>query len=370
MAVRETIVRSPVRISFGGGGTDLEAYYGRYGGFVVSGAIARYTYAAVRDPGDRTIRISSADYRVWESYTRGEIPAVAEPLILPKAAVASLADHGLRESGADIFTASEVPPGTGLGSSSAMAAALLQVLHAYLGQPRCPASLAESASALEIERLDMPIGKQDQYASAFGGLNAITFRRNGVEVVPLRMSADAVSALNSRLLLFSTGKSRHSANILREQRDDTTQKPMVTGVLHRIKALALEMREALEAEDLDGFAWLLHESWEQKRKLSGRVSSGAIDAWYQMARAAGALGGKITGAGGGGFLLLYCPGERQAALRAVMAIQGLQEMPFEFDFEGTRVLQATEIVRPDGLEIPEHIGVEPWPRGEDLPVKT
>lgn len=368
--MRETIVRSPVRISFGGGGTDLEAYYGRYGGFVVSAAIARYAYVAVREPGDRTIRISSADYRVWESYARGEIPTVAGPLILPKAAVASLAGSGLRERGADIFTASEVPPGTGLGSSSAMAAALVQALHAYLGQPQDPASLAENACMLEIERLDMPIGKQDQYASAFGGLNAITFSGNRVEVVPLRMPADAIAALNARLLLFSTGTSRDSANILREQRNDTTQKPMVTGVLHHIKSLALQMREALEAEDLDGFAQLLHESWEQKRQLSGRVSSGAIDGWYEMARAAGALGGKITGAGGGGFLLLYCPRERQVALRAVMAAQGLQEMPFEFDFEGTRVLQATEIARPDGLEITEHIAARAWPRGEDLSVTT
>lgn len=370
MAVREIIVRSPVRISFGGGGTDLEAYYGRYGGFVVSAAIARYAYVAVREPDDRTIRISSADYRVWESYPRGEVPPVAEPLVLPKAAVASLAGSELRERGADIFTASEVPPGTGLGSSSAMAAALLQGLHTYLGQPQPPAALAERASLLEIERLDMPIGKQDQYASAFGGVNAITFTSGHVEVVPLRMSADAILALNTRLLLFSTGKSRHSANILREQRNDTTQKPVVTAVLHRIKALAMEMHEALETEDLDAFARLLHESWEQKRTLSGRVSSGAIDGWYQMARAAGALGGKITGAGGGGFLLLYCPRERQAALRAMMAKQGLQEMPFEFDFQGTRVLQSTEIDTPDGREITEHIAARAWPRGKDRQCKA
>lgn len=355
------IVRSPVRISFGGGGTDLEAYYGRYGGFVVSAAIARYAYVAVREPLERKISISSADYRIWESYAPGQAPVVAEPLILPKAAIAAVAVP-LADRGADIFTASEAPPGTGLGSSSAMAAALLQALHAYLGTPLLPGPLAEAASALEIERLDMPIGKQDHYASAFGGLNALTFTGDGVDVTPLRMSPDAISALNARLLLFSTGQSRHSANILRTQRSDTTGKPAVTTSLHRIKALALEMRVALETDDLDRFGHLLDEAWRQKRRLSSKVSSGAIDGWYDAAREAGALGGKITGAGGGGFLLLYCPRERQAALRAAMTSRGLHEMPFDFDFDGTRILSAAEVSAPDRLEIAEGIAARAWTR--------
>ncbi len=333
------VVRSPMRVSFGGGGTDLEAYYARFGGFVVSAAIARYAYVSVREPHDGSVRLGSADYRIWESYDRGVIPPAHEPLALAKAALAAGADRRLRERGVDLFMASEVPPGTGLGSSSAMAGALTQALAAYLDRLLTKPDLAEEACTLEIERLDMPIGKQDQYASVFGGINAMTFEAAGVKVVPLRLSPDAVSALGSRLLLFSTGTSRHSANILREQRHDTGRKPLVTESLHRIRDLAQEMRGALESEDLDRFGQLLHHAWMQKKRLSDRVSSTAIDGWYQTALGAGAVGGKITGAGGGGFLMLYCPVERQPGLREAMITEGLHELPFDFDFQGTHVYE-------------------------------
>jgi D-glycero-alpha-D-manno-heptose-7-phosphate kinase len=193
---------------------------------------------------------------------------------------------------------------------------------------------------VEIEQLGRPIGKQDHYASAFGGLNAIAFTAGGVTVMPLDVPADIVAALNARLLLFATGQTRDSAAILRRQRTDTSTNAAVIAALHRIKVLAAEMREALETEDLDRFGQLLDQGWREKKSLSRRVSTREIDGWYEAARAAGALGGKITGAGGGGFLLLYCPPRRQGAVRAAMAQAGLRELTFDFDGVGAQVLAA------------------------------
>jgi D-glycero-alpha-D-manno-heptose-7-phosphate kinase len=184
----------------------------------------------------------------------------------------------------------------------------------------------------------MPIGKQDQYASACGGVNALVFATTGVQVEPLDLAPDLVAALDRRLLLFSTGRQRDSAGILRQQQRDSAANAAVIESLHRIKALALEIRAALLAGDLDRFGRLLDEGWQHKRRLSSRISSGAIDRWYAAARAAGAGGGKIAGAGGGGFLLLYCSPERQPDVRAAMAEHGLAELPFEFDLAGARVL--------------------------------
>lgn len=332
------IARAPVRISFGGGGTDLAAYYTRFGGFVVSAAITRYSYVVASTPIDGGIRLSSADYHIWETYRHDQLPQVREPLALPKAAIERFAAQGVRESGVDLFLASEVPPGTGLGSSSAMAVALAQALAAQTGSALTPEEAAELASWIEIDRLGMPIGKQDQYASAFGGLNTIEFGPEGVRVTPLHLPADTVAALGSRLLLFATGRSRKSAGILRQQRAATETDPHVIESLHQIKGFALRMRDALIAEDLDGFGELLHLAWLRKKQLSGGVSNAQIDTWYDAARKAGALGGKITGAGGGGFLLLYCAPRRQQALRKVMGELGLRELTFDFDFQGARLL--------------------------------
>jgi D-glycero-alpha-D-manno-heptose-7-phosphate kinase len=346
-------VRAPVRISFGGGGTDLAAYYNRFGGFVVSAAIARYAYVAVGPSEDGCTRIVSADYGVEERFARGEVPPVEEPLALPKGALAWFAARGegvcLRD-GVDLFLRADVPPGTGLGSSSAMAVALFGALAARVGMPADAARLAELASWLEIERLDRPIGKQDQYASAFGGLNAIEFTPDGVRVRRLALPAATVAALDARLLLFSTGRRRDSAAILRGQRADTGAKPATIEGLHRIKALAGEMRDALAGGELDEFGRLLDRGWQEKRRLSSAISSAAIDGWYDAARAAGALGGKITGAGGGGFLLLYCPLPAQEAVRAAMAKRGLRELPFTFDLDGVRALTPGEADRFGGTE--------------------
>ncbi|MCZ7572119.1 MAG: GHMP kinase [Ardenticatenaceae bacterium] len=352
------IARAPVRISFGGGGTDLAAYYTRFGGFVVSAAITRYCYVVARTPADRRLRIYSADYQITETFRCGEPPVVEEPLILPKAAIERFLDRGLRETGINLFLAAEVPPGTGLGSSSAMAISLIRALAASVGMGLTATEAAGLACWLEIERLGMPIGKQDQYASAFGGLNTIEFTADGVSVRPLRAPADVVAALSARLLLFSTGKSRDSAGILRQQRADTGSKPAVIESLHRIKALAEEMCEALMAADLDGFGGLLDRAWWHKKQLSGKISSATIDQWYEAAREAGALGGKIAGAGGGGFLLLYCPPRRQKAVRAAMAQFGLRELAFGFDFAGAQVLAAGDASRFNGRVPVRVVGTE------------
>ena len=339
------IANAPVRVSFGGGGTDLAAYYRLFGGLVVSAAIKRYCTVLIREPAERCIRISSVDYRISQSFVPGVAPEVAEPLALPKAVLEWFVPRGLGRGGIELVLSADVPPGTGLGSSSAMIVALVHALAAYIGMPMDAARAAELASTIEIERLGRPIGKQDHYASAFGGLNTITFTADGVEVEPLRLSPELLSALDARLLLFATGKRRDSAAILSQQRRDSAEKPAVIEALHQIKQLALDMRAALMAGDLDRFGQLLDQAWLTKRRLSDNVSSPAIDCWYAAARAAGALGGKIAGAGGGGFLMLYCPPSRQHGLRATMARLGLSELPFTFDTGAARALSREEIAR-------------------------
>jgi D-glycero-alpha-D-manno-heptose-7-phosphate kinase len=336
------IVRAPFRISLGGGGTDLAAYYSRFGGFVVSAAITRYCYVVADQSPNGEIHINSADYRVSETYARGEVPAAEGQLALAKAAIAYFANHGLLKRGVNLFLASEVLPGTGLGSSSAMTVALVQALATHLSMPLRAIEAAELACKLEIQHLGMPIGKQDQYASACGGLNVIEFTASGVDVTPLDLPADVITTLSSRLLLFSTGQTHNSATILLQQQADTLTKPVVTESLHRIKALAKNMREALISQDLDLFGQLLDLSWCEKRSLSKKISTATIDHYYNAARKGGALGGKIVGAGGGGFLLLYCSAHCQQAVRESMARFGLWEITFDFDFAGVRVLAEHE----------------------------
>lgn len=334
------IVRAPVRASFGGGGTDLAAYYERFGGLVVSTSITRSCYVLASPAPDGAIRIASADYGVQVEWPFGTPPPADPPLALPKAAVALFMERGLLQQGVSLSLASDVPPGSGLGASSAMAVALAKALSEFCGVPAMPGDVAELACALEIERLGMPIGKQDQYASAFGGLNALEFERSGVRVTPLNVAPDTRESLDSRLLLFWTGKSRDSSGILHHQRADTETKPEVVESLHRLKALAGEMRTALEVGALDAFGRLLDRAWREKSQLSGRVSTAAINDIYAAACRAGALGGKITGAGGGGFLLLYCPLERQHAVRTVLARYRMREFPFALDTSGVQLLSA------------------------------
>jgi D-glycero-alpha-D-manno-heptose-7-phosphate kinase len=337
----EIRARAPLRVSFGGGGTDLPQYYMRYGGAVVSAAITRYCRVSVRGRDDGATAIFSRDYGIETHFPPGTIPSGQGKLPLPEVAIEWFARCGGLSGGLELTLASDVPPGTGLGSSSAMAVALVAALAQWCGVHLDPPDIAELACRLEIDRLQLPIGKQDQHASAIGGLNTLWFRAEGVTVSPLALPAGTRTALAERLLLFSTGRSRECGTILRRQQAATGVDTRVTASLHRLKALALEMRQALLAGDLDAFGGLLDFAWNLKKRLSSGISTPQIDRWYGEARAAGALGGKITGAGGGGFLLLCSGEERQREVRAAMQSCGLTELSFDFDRRGVSVMRLT-----------------------------
>lgn len=339
------IARAPVRVSFGGGGTDLAAYYQAHGGVVVSATIARYCYAMARSNSGGEFRITSLDYGLSEKLNARTALDPVGPLSLPRAVLGWFVEQKMLRSGVDLWLWADVPPGTGLGSSSAMAVAIIQALAGYCGYRPGPAELAELACNLEIDRLGMPVGCQDQYASAFGGFNTIFFDAEGIRVEPIRLAPGVMIALEQRLLLFATGRRRDSAEILRQQRQDSATDSQVINALHQIKALALETRAALQAGDLDDLGRLLDQGWQAKRGLSGKISSPAIDGWYNLARQEGALGGKITGAGGGGYLLLYCPPERQAGVRAALTRAGLQEQPFDLTPHGAESSLGGEWIR-------------------------
>lgn len=329
------IARAPLRISFAGGGTDLPAYYERHGGMVVSTAIDKYVYVHARENGADEAQVISADYHTFYQHHCGA-STVSPPvwngdLALPRAV---LHEFGI-DRGIALFVASEVPPGTGLGSSSAVAVALVGAIAAHLRRPLPAQRIAELACQVELEKLGAPIGKQDQFAAAFGGLNAITFNREGVTVEPIRVRPDVLRDLESRLLLFFTGTARDSATILREQqRASATGEAQTLEGLHQIRAAAVRCRQCLEAADLDGVGRLLDEGWRQKRRLASGITNQRIDDLYEAALANGALGGKITGAGGGGFLLLYCHQSHQERVTRAMEDLGLRRMAFHFDTQG------------------------------------
>jgi D-glycero-alpha-D-manno-heptose-7-phosphate kinase len=329
------IVRAPTRISLAGGGTDLEAYYAVRGGLVISAAINRYCYVVVQqDDIDRIDIVASNYHNVALEPSVNSLPWNGG-YALPRAAVR----HFRLRRGLRIAFGSEVPPGTGLGSSSSLAVALVQALTTVVGEPLSRGAVAEIASEIEINRLGMPIGRQDQYAAAYGGLNAMTFADSGVTVEPIDVSPENRCRLERNLMLFFTGTSRHSSDILRRQQRRTAHAvPNVIESLDRIKALAIATRDALEAGRVDDVGELLDLGWQQKRTLAPSITNAFIDECYALARARGALGGKITGAGGGGFLLFYCPRRAQAAVRSALTARGLTPMEFRFDDAGVHPL--------------------------------
>ena len=341
------IVRAPTRISFGGGGTDLEAYYAEYGGLVVSAAINRYCYlVVVPDDADR-VEIKTAECGAFGlASPNGHSQKTAHAL--PRAA---LRHFGI-ERALRLYLASEVPAGTGLGSSSSKAVALAKGLGSLLGMDLSAEEVAELACELEIGRLGMPIGRQDQYAAAFGGLNVITFEAEGVRVEALTVAPADRRRLQRSLMLFFTGSSRLSTTILRRQRQRTANAmPVVLESLHAIKGLAVEMRQALEQGKIDRLGELLDLSWELKKRLAPDITNPFIDDCYWLARANGALGGKITGAGGGGFLLLYCPPSRQPRVAEALRAKGLVRVDFDFDHSGVQVLLHSARLDPSALRV-------------------
>jgi len=345
------IARAPVRISFGGGGTDLPSYYEQHGGSVVSTTINYYVYTILTPGCPNGVQIISADYRALCQRPTCEGLIWNGDLRLPKAITYYFNLH----DGLTVFLASQVPPGTGLGSSGSVAVSMIKALAFWCGLDLSPAEVAELACYIEIERMGMPVGKQDQYATAFGGLNCITFSSNGVTVEPLRLPPGTREALVRGLMLFFTGTSRQSSTILRRQ-SQASQKGDQETVrrLDAIKELGLEIRTALERGNLKAFGDLLHRSWMEKRQLTEGITNPFLDQCYQAARENGALGGKVTGAGGGGFLMLYCPVERQEAVTEVLTELGLQRRPFMLEDEGVQVMRAAPWARmhmPDSIPL-------------------
>jgi len=331
------IVRSPVRISFGGGGSDLPSYYERFGGAVLSAAINKHFYTVLEKRSDGKIQIISADLRVvetWQDIARMDVRGNA--LEIP---LAVLKEFGCDVS-ANLFLASEIPPGTGLGSSASVCVNLLKTLESYCHMTRSKYELAERAFHIARNVLGRPVGKQDEYASAFGGLNFISFHPDGTTLVePLCLESELVRELESSLLLFFTGASHHSWTILQEQEESSRKDGGATvEYLHEIRKLAVSMQSTLMRGELREFGLLLHEGWEIKKRLSSKISTPRINEMYEIALRSGALGGKITGAGGGGFLLLYCQQGHQQDVRNALVPLGAREMGFEFDYQGAQVV--------------------------------
>ena len=331
------IVRSPVRISFAGGGTDLPGYFERYGGAVVSTTINKYIYTILQKRSDDRIQVISSDLRVTETWENIErMSGTGTSLEIPLSTLQEIAFT----SPVDMFLASEIPPGTGLGSSAGVCVCVLKALTAYRGENLSKHRLAEISFQIARKTLSKPVGKQDEFASAFGGLNYISFNSDGsVNVEPLGLPSDLISEFQSSLMLFFTGLSHHSWTILQEQ-ERTVNAPSSRALesLHEIRAFANEVRDVLKAGDLLAFGELLHKGWEAKKRVSHMISNPHIDRMYHVARENGALGGKITGAGGGGFLLLFCPPDAKKRVREAMLALGSREMNFEFDTCGANVV--------------------------------
>jgi len=322
------IARSPLRITLGGGGTDLPSYYEHHTGFLIAAAIDRYVYITLHETfvADLIVKYSELE----------RVPAAAQlkhPIIREAFALLGLDGRSL-----ELTSMADIPAGTGLGSSGSFTTALLKTLHAQKKDLIHPAELAAEACEIELGRLKEPIGKQDQYIAAFGGLTCFKFLPGGkVEAWPLKVSEETRDNLEDNLLLFFTGYSRSASAILKEQdmKSKSDDKSMIEN-LHFVKDLGLQSQAALERGDLHEFARLMDVHWQRKKQRSGGMSNPKINEWYDLALASGALGGKLIGAGGGGFLMFYA--EDKAKLRHAMRTAGLKEVRFRFDFEGTKLV--------------------------------
>jgi len=324
------LTRAPGRIPLGGGGTDLPSYYSRYEGFLVSIAINKYTYIMInKTTVDNLIRLKYSQSEKVESIDMIRHVGFRETLKF----------MGI-ESGIEIATMTDAPLGTGLGSSGSFTVALLTALHAFKRQHTDVLTLAQEACDIEINRAGMATGKQDQYVAAIGGIVCLEFGKNGhVKVIPVNIHSYTLEKLKSNLLLFYTGISRESFKIQTDQIRNTEEDVQeVVESLHRTKEIGLEIKNVLERGDLDRFGQLLDLHWENKKKRSTKISNPQIDRWYNTAKENGALGGKIMGAGGGGFFAFYCPEEKKNRVREALAAEGLREMDYQFDLEGAKLL--------------------------------
>jgi len=322
------ITRSPLRITLGGGGTDLPSYYREHGGFLIAAAIDKYVYVTVMRPFTPGIFLK---------YSQLEHVELAKDVVHPiiREAIQML---DFKTPQIEITTLADIPAGTGLGSSGSFTTGLLKALYAHRKRLIHPAELAELACHIEIDRLGEPIGKQDQYIAAYGGLSSFSFNTDdSVTAKPLSISMDTLFDLEDNLLLFFTGYSRSAGSILGDQKTRTERNDtQMLENLHYIKELGIRSKNALEAGNPAQFGELMHEHWEHKKRRSTGISNPKIDEWYELGMKNGAMGGKLVGAGGGGFLLFYARDRNQ--LRHAMARAGLEEIRFRFDFEGTKVV--------------------------------
>ena len=322
------IARSPLRVSLGGGGTDLPSYYREHEGFLLAAAIDKYVFVTVMRPFTPGIFLKYSNLENVRLIEEIKHPIIREVLAMGE----------LEMPQVEITTLADIPSGTGLGSSGSFTTALIKAVYAHRRKLILPQELAELACHVEIDRLQEPIGKQDQYIAAYGGLTCFTFHKDDrVTAEPLKISQETLYDLEDHLLLFFTGFSRSASGILKDQkvRTQKNDNEMLKN-LHYVKELGLRSRDALEAGDCKKFGQIMHEHWEHKKKRSGGMSNPKIDEWYELGMKNGAVGGKLVGAGGGGFLMFYA-GDRQK-LRLAMARAGLEEVRFRFDFEGTKIV--------------------------------
>lgn len=325
------ISRSPLRISLGGGGTDLPSYYQDHEGFLVAAAIDKYVYLTLHETFVADLIIKYSQMERVPSADRVEHPIIREALRLLE----------IKETNLELTSMADIPAGTGLGSSGSFTTALLKTLHAYKKDLVHPEELAEQACHIELDLLHDPIGKQDQYIAAYGGLTCFTFLKDGkVHAEPLKISTETLYNLEDNLLLFFTGYSRSASSILKEQDEQSKKKADdMLANLHFVKELGLQSREALEHGDLLEFGRLMNVHWDYKKRRSGAMSNDTIDDWYELALRNGAVGGKLIGAGGGGFLMFYA--EDKVRLRHALMAANLKEVRFRFDFEGTKIVVAS-----------------------------
>jgi D-glycero-alpha-D-manno-heptose-7-phosphate kinase len=331
------ITRTPFRVTLGGGGTDLPSFYQEHGGFILAAAIDKYMFLNVNAP--------IVDDKIRVRYTNSEMVDHVDDV------KHTLAREALRHFGVtrgiEIVSIADIPAGTGLGSSSSYLVGLLNALHTLLQDQATPQKLAEEACRIELEVLKKPIGKQDQYMAAFGGLTALDIDPDGrVCVTRLDLDVDLMESLEHNILMFYTNEMRDATAILKKQDSATrTKDKTVVKSLHEIKDIGLEISDAISKGNLRRFGELLDVHWQSKKRLAEGISNPQIDAWYELAKQNGAIGGKISGAGGGGFLMLYCE-ENKPRLREALRAAGLRELKFRFDFEGSKVV--FDVVSRDG----------------------
>jgi len=317
------VVQTPLRVSFLGGGTDFDDFYVNHGGAVLSTAIDKYVFVIVKERFDDMICVNYSKRERVKKVVELRHELVREAMRITGV-----------EKGIEVTTLADIPAeGTGLGSSSSITVGLLQALYAYRGEITPAKTLAEEACHIEIDILGKPIGRQDQYIASYGNMRFITFDKSGVEVKKIELSPEDKKRLNDNLLLFYTGVTRKSSEILSEQKANISSR---VEVLRGMQKLAFEARDTILEGDLDALGEVLHKGWELKKQMASNVSNPAIDDIYETARRVGAIGGKVTGAGGGGFILLYCRKDKQDDV--TRALKGLRQLPFRFEQDGSKVI--------------------------------